>query len=146
MKLFLFITLLLLAINGIGENYLLNGGQNSTIKYKLIQKVEPEDGIITVDLTYVIPESFNSKTYNQQIKNFDISFSLKPANKKEWIDKRGNKIQRYSWNSPSASFDISISFETTNSVKLDPVKTQAPFPLTNISPENKNYLKNSKIH
>ncbi|MCK5033847.1 MAG: hypothetical protein KAS18_09445, partial [Calditrichia bacterium] len=106
MKLFLFITLLLLAINGIGENYLLNGGQNSTIKYKLIQKVEPEDGIITVDLTYVIPESFNSKTYNQQIKNFDISFSLKPANKKEWIDKRGNKIQRYSWNSPSASFDI----------------------------------------
>ena len=145
MKLFLFITLLLLAINGIGENYLLNGGQNSTIKYKLIQKVEPEDGIITVDLTYVIPESFNSKTYNQQIKNFDISFSLKPANKKEWIDKRGNKIQRYSWNSPSASFDISISFETTNSVKLDPVKTQAPFPLTNISPENKNYLKSTKM-
>ena len=145
MKLFFFITLLLLAINGIGENYLLNGGQNSTIKYKLIQKVEPEDGIITVDLTYVIPESFNSKTYNQQIKNFDISFSLKPANKKEWIDKRGNKIQRYSWNSPSASFDISISFETTNSVKLDPVKTQAPFPLTNISPENKNYLKSTKM-
>ncbi len=145
MKLFLFITLLLLAINGIGENYLLNGGQNSTIKYKLIQKVEPEDGIITVDLTYVIPESFNSKTYNQQIKNFDISFSLKPANKKEWIDKRGNKIQRYSWNSPSASFDISISFETTNSVKLDPVKTQAPFPLTNISPENKNYLKSTEM-
>jgi hypothetical protein len=145
MKLFIFLSLFLFYTKGFSENYLLNGGQNSTIKYKMTQKVEPQNGIVTVDLSYVIPETFESPTYNQQIKNFNISFSTNPANKKEWTDNRGNKILKYSWNAPSSAIDVNLSFEATNSVKLNPVATQAPFPLPEISSENKAYLSSTKM-
>ena len=76
MKLYIFISVIFIASLGFCENYLLNGGQSSTIKYKMIQKVEPQNGILTVDLSYVIPESFTSPTYNQQINNFNITFNI----------------------------------------------------------------------
>ena len=145
MKLFVFISILLISISGFAENYLLNGGQNSIIKYTMSQKVEPQNGIVTVDLSYVIPETFESSTYNQQIKNFNISFSSNPADKKEWIDNRGNKIIKYSWNAPSSAIDVNLSFEANNSVKLNPVTTQAPFPLPETSSENKGYLLATKM-
>jgi transglutaminase superfamily protein len=145
MKSFLFILVLLFTATGFCENYLLNGGQSSTIKYKMTQKVEPQNGIVTVNLSYVIPQSFDSPTYNQQIKNFDITFNINPADKKEWIDQKGNKIVKYSWNAPSSAIDIILSFEAINRVQLNPVTTQASFPLNNLAPENKIYIESSKF-
>ena len=144
MKSFLFILILLISATGFCENYLLNGGQSSTIKYKMTQKVEPQNGILTVDLSYVIPETFESPTYNQQINNFNVSFNINPKDKKEWIDKHGNKIIKYSWDAPDKPIDVNLSFEATNNVKLNQVSTQASFPVNNLSPEIKNYLKSSK--
>lgn len=139
------LVLILLIIHSVhSENYLLNGGQKSTIKYKLTQKIEPTDGIVTVDLTFVTPESFSSPTYNQQISNFDIQFSLKPAQKKEWKDQRSNRITKYSWENPKSAFNVSISFIAQNNVTLEPVATQAPFPPT-VSNDLKPYLKSTKL-
>ena len=45
MRSFFFIFVFSLATTVFCENYLLNGGQSSTIKYKMIQKVEPQPGI-----------------------------------------------------------------------------------------------------
>ena len=86
MKSFLLLLIFLVISTGFCENYLLNGGQSSLIKYKMIQKVEPQDGILTINLSYVIPETFESPTYNQQITNFNISFNIEPDNKNEWMD------------------------------------------------------------
>ena len=112
MKSFLFILILLISATGFCENYLLNGGQSSTIKYKMTQKVEPQNGILTVDLSYVIPETFESPTYNQQIKNFNVSFNINPKDKKEWIDKHGNKIIKYSWYAPEKPIDVKVEMKS----------------------------------
>jgi len=145
MKSFLFLLIFLIVSTGFCENYLLNGGQSSTIKYKMIQNVEPQDGILTIDLSYVIPESFESPTYNQQITNFNVSFNIEPDNKNEWMDKHRNKIIKYSWIEPSDPIEANLSFEATNNVKLNQVKTEANFPLSNLPPNIKQYLNPSKF-
>ena len=116
MKTFLFLAILLVATIGFSENYLLNGGQNSTIQYKMTQSVEPQPGIVSIDLSYVIPESFASPTYNQEIKNFNVTFNIEPAQKNEWIDKHNNKILKYSWSNLTQPIDVALRFEATNHV------------------------------
>ncbi|TFG98410.1 MAG: hypothetical protein E4H13_09915 [Calditrichales bacterium] len=82
------------------ENYLLNGGQKSTFRYALVQEIRPTGETVTMNLTYVIPQTFTSETYRQQIKDFDIRFSLKPDAQKEWTDRHGNRVVDYAWDSP----------------------------------------------
>ncbi len=145
MKIVVLIIVFLAIHSGSAENYLLNGGQNSTINYNLVQKIEPAEGILSIDLTFVIPQSFHSSTYNQDITNFDIQFGLQPNNKKEWQDSHGNSIVKYSWTSALSPFDARISFNAHNRVVLEPVSTQAPFPLVNLSDNLKTYVKSTKL-
>ena len=71
------------------ENYLLNGGQKSNISYKLIQQIDPTPQTVTVDLTFVLPKTFISPTFKQQIRDLNISFSLNPDDTQEREDKHG---------------------------------------------------------
>jgi transglutaminase-like putative cysteine protease len=136
---FLFAAQLLFA-----ENYFLNGGQNSTIQYKLIQNIEPTRETVTVTLSYVIPQSFVSPTYIQQISDFKIFFSIEPQKKKEWADKRGNKILDYTWENPKNPFRVEISFISENSVALKPIKTQSSFPMSELGEKFQPYLSTSE--
>lgn len=63
------------------ENYLLNGGQESRIEYKMVQKITPVSGTKDLILSYVIPRSFSSPSYNQVIQNFKMTFSFRRAQK-----------------------------------------------------------------
>ncbi len=74
------------------ENYLLNGGQESTISYRLYQKIIPTKETVTLNLSYVQPGSFQSVTYRQKISKLNIRFTEEPEKKKQWTDKRGNRI------------------------------------------------------
>ena len=71
-KSILLLVILLLVTSGYAENYLLNGGQESRINYKMIQTVEPKPAIHTLYLSYVIPATYNSPTYNQTITNLNF--------------------------------------------------------------------------
>jgi len=136
----LFFIFVVLNLNLIAENYLLNGGQKSKIKYKLIQQVEPTNETVTVDLTFVVPQSFKSSTYNQEISEFNISFTKDPENKKEWLDKHGNKVVSYSWSAPRTSFQAEISLISLNSLLLDGIETDTPFPVKNVPEQVLQYL------
>jgi len=54
------------------ENYLINGGQESQIDYKMEQRVQPAPATRKLILNYVVPENFQSPTYNQKIQKFDL--------------------------------------------------------------------------
>ena len=73
-KFFLVLLILVIVSNVKAENYLLNGGQESRINYKMIQTVEPKPAIHTLYLSYVIPVSYNSPTYNQTIANVKFNY------------------------------------------------------------------------
>ena len=65
------------------ENYLINGGQTSTIKYELTQNVVPNNGTETLKLSFVVPVSFKSPTYNQIISNYSLTFNPPPSKRKD---------------------------------------------------------------
>jgi hypothetical protein len=126
--------------NSLAENYLINGGQESQIGYKMVQKVEPAPGTQKLVLSYVIPESFSSPTYSQSISSFRLSFSIEPSSREEKTDERGNRIVRATWNRPTATVESVMQFTAGNSTGLKPLRTNAPFPLNDISKADQVYL------
>jgi hypothetical protein len=140
----LFVVFVICDFNLVAENYLLNGGQTSKIEYKLIQQIDPTPETVTVDLTFVIPQSFQSVTYNQEINTLSINFTQNPGTKNEWLDAHGNKVVKFSWSNPRSSFQAEITFTSLNSVSLDRIETNAPFPLQNIPENVQKYLNATK--
>jgi len=128
----------------IAENYLINGGQESQIKYQMTQKIEPAAGTKRLYLSFVEPVSFGSATYNQFIKSFKLEFSQKPDKRKKQVDQHGNKIVWVEWRYPKQPIKITLSLTAINRTKLNPLRTRAEFPLEDISADVKPYLTSSK--
>jgi hypothetical protein len=124
----------------IAENYLLNGGQKSTIKYKLQQNIEPTSETVTVNISFVIPQSFSSPTYNQVIKDVNILFSKNPDETKELTDEHNNRIAQYTWNNPKKPFHAEISFTAINHIDLKLITTEDPFPVQKVTQSVQKYL------
>ncbi len=78
-----FVYLLLLCNQLPAENYLLNGGQNSTIKYQLIQQITPTPETVTIHLSFVEPQNFSSATYTQKINDFSLVSQLRASKYRE---------------------------------------------------------------
>ena len=127
------------------ENYLLNGGQESEIDYKMVQRVEPSPGIKKLMLSYVEPQTYRSPSYNQKITKFDLNFSIKPAKETKSVDARGNRIVKVTWENPKRSIDVTLHIVSLNSTHLEPVRTDAPFPLKDIPEDTRIYLKSTKM-
>lgn len=121
-------------------NYLLNGGQESNINYKMTQKIEPTPGIRKLILTYVVPATFESPTYSQDIEAVDFSFVPPPAKRQEVTDARGNKVITVTWVPPLKPITATIALKTKNTVKLKTLTSNASFPVTDIPKAVKAYL------
>ena len=92
-------------------------------------------------LNYVVPKTFNSPTYSQKIENLDYNFSPEPAERKDTTDDRGNKVIEVIWEAPIKPITSIISLTATNSVKLQSLKSNAPFPLGDLPKDVGIYLK-----
>ena len=123
------------------ENYLINGGQNSRINYLLTQRVEPAGDTKYLKLSFVVPQSFESPTYKQLIENYRLDLRPQPTKRSKQTDKRGNEIVFLEWKNPSQPVDVAMRFTATNRTDLQPLKSAAPFPLTGIPGEYRDYLK-----
>jgi hypothetical protein len=137
------LNLVFLLTNLSAENYLLNGGQQSKIKYALVQKIEPTPQTVTVDLTFVIPQSFQSPTFNQEISELNFTFTTEPVKKNETVDQYGNKIITFSWLNPRSAFQVKVGFMADNTVSLKKIETKTLFPLNDLSTDLKIYLSKS---
>lgn len=131
---------LLTAVPAFAENYLLNGGQASKIEYQMLQKVQPSSNTKKLMLSYVVPEQFKSPTYRQEIKDLEFNFNPVPSQREEKTDKHGNKIVVVTWNEPLETVTASLNFVAINSVNLQTLDTNAPFPANNLPEKIKIYL------
>jgi len=136
--------LIMIAIPAFAENYLLNGGQASQINYEMIQKIRPSHGTRSLVLSYVLPESFDSPTYRQKIRDLSLRFSPEPSKRKERTDIRGNKVLDVTWKTPTKAVTTTICLTALNSVNLQTLKTSAPFPLSRFPKHVKVYLKSTQ--
>ncbi|MDY6906049.1 MAG: transglutaminase domain-containing protein [Thermodesulfobacteriota bacterium] len=139
-RMLLGIVFCLLATPGFTENYLLNGGQESTISYRMIQTVTPSAATRKIMLSYVSPVSYASPTYNQRIENLDINFSPSPSKRESKTDENGNTIIEVAWDKPAGTITASIDMVAKNSVKLEALRTDAPFPVAMMPGAVKKYL------
>jgi len=126
------------------ENYLINGGQESQIDYKMEQRVQPAPATRKLILSYVMPENFQSPTYSQKITRFDLRFSVNPSERKESRDERGNRIIQATWKKPRQPITATLSLAALNSTKLARLKTRAPFPLDGLGSDIKEYLRSTR--
>jgi len=140
-----FLAVITLNYSLLADNYQLDGSQSSIIEYRLHQTILPTSETVTMNLSYVVPESFESITYSQYISDFNIRFTAKPEEKKEWIDKRGNKVIDYAWMNPRKAFEVIITFKAENLVALKDVVSKATFPLGKLSDEMQTYLIATKM-
>lgn len=136
------IALFILAIigNGHGENYLLNGGQESKIQYRMVQTVTPKPGIQTLYLSFVVPVSYQSPTYQQRIEQVNFDYNPRPDSKEEFLDKRGNKVLKLSWRTPNQVITTTIDLIAMNKTILATLKTGAGFPPNPLPSEVQPYL------
>lgn len=130
-----------LSVPALAANYLLNGGQESNINYKMVQKVTPKPSIRKLILTYVVPQTFESPTFSQHIDKLDFLFSPQPAKRKDSQDKRGNKIIDVTWVAPLKPISATIALEARNSVKLQSITSEAPFPPKDLPEDVGAYLR-----
>ncbi|MEJ2429692.1 MAG: hypothetical protein P8075_12350, partial [Deltaproteobacteria bacterium] len=75
MKKILFLLLVFSLAPGLpsfGENYVLEGQMGSDIVYQLQQQVKNGPGTRKLVLSFVVPPTFTSPTYNQEIHGFKL--------------------------------------------------------------------------
>jgi hypothetical protein len=123
------------------ENFTVKGDMVSTIHYELQHQITAGDDMKKLTLSFVIPQSFESPTYKQQITNFKMKFSPDAQDSKTTTDDRGNKIIVATWTDVPDKINAVISFDAKNLTGLKAFETQSPFPLSGVPDEMKVYLK-----
>ncbi|MGA3206433.1 MAG: transglutaminase domain-containing protein [Syntrophales bacterium] len=123
------------------ENYTVKGDMGSNIRYELQEQVTAGGGIQKMVLSFVVPQSFQSPTSRQEIKEFGLAFSPEPQEKKNISDGRGNQIVVATWIRPPDVIDVRLFCNAQSETKLPALATQDPFPLVAVKPELMDYLK-----
>jgi transglutaminase-like putative cysteine protease len=123
------------------ENYTVKGDMGSSIRYELQEQVTAGGGIQKMVLSFVVPQSFQSPTSSQEIKEFGLAFSPEPQDKKNTTDGRGNQIIVATWIKPPDVIDVRLFCNAQSETKLPALATQDPFPLVAVKPELMDYLK-----
>ncbi|MCE5261943.1 MAG: transglutaminase-like domain-containing protein [Deltaproteobacteria bacterium] len=131
---------LLAAVPVRAENYTVRGGMETEIRYELRETITAGGEVHRTTLSFVMPRSFESPTFRQEIQNADVAFCPRPDERTTREDGRGNRILTAIWNSPPGTIDVRLAVTAVNTTGLDTIETKAPFPLSAVPPEFKDYL------
>ncbi|MDA8123839.1 MAG: transglutaminase domain-containing protein [Deltaproteobacteria bacterium] len=122
------------------ENYTIRGEMGAEIRYELQQRITAGTGVRQTTLSFVMPRSFLSPTFRQEVRNADLSFVPLPAERVSNEDGRGNRIVTATWNGSPAFIDVRLVVDLVNATGLATIETQAPFPLAAVAGEGRAYL------
>ncbi|HOW56729.1 MAG TPA: transglutaminase-like domain-containing protein [Smithellaceae bacterium] len=136
-----FLVILFISNSVLAENFNLKGDMDSTIRYELQHQIIAGDSMKKLVLSFVVPQSFTSPIYKQQISNFNISFSPEAQERKNLTDERGNNTIVATWNRVPGKIDATVTFDAKNVIGLKLIETTAGFPLTGVPYAMADYLK-----
>jgi transglutaminase-like putative cysteine protease len=140
-----FITLMILtALPALAENFTVKGDMASTIHYTLQHQITAGDAMRKLVLSFVVPESFDSPTYRQQISNFQIKFSPEAEETKTTATIRGNRVIEATWLTVPKVLDAVVSFDAQTNTGLSPIQSSAPFPPAPVRKDLKDFLQASE--
>ncbi len=127
-----------------GENYTLKGDMDSAIRYELQEQVTANPGVKKIILSFVVPQSFTSPTYSQDIKDFKVIFNPEPQDREEKKDKHGNMVITATWSRVPNTVDVRLSCQAKSRTHLTTLSTGAPFPVKDPGAEFADYLKSTE--
>jgi transglutaminase-like putative cysteine protease len=134
------VIVLLSAVPVRAENYTVRGGMGAEIRYELRETITGGDDVRKTTLSFVMPRSFESPTFRQEIRSADVSFVPQPDERNNSEDSRGNRILTAVWNNPPGLIDVRLAVTAVNTTGLDTIETKAPFPLVAVPREFRDYL------
>ncbi len=123
------------------ENYTVKGEMGSQIRFEIRKNVTTVEGVQRLTLSFVVPQTFQSPTYNQDVQGFELTFSPKPQDEKRAANERGNEVVTATWTKPPRTIDVRLAFNASNRTNLKTIDTGVPFPLTDVPDDIRYYLK-----
>jgi hypothetical protein len=136
-----FLILIIMATPCFAENFTVKGDMASTIHYELHHQIIAGDAMRKLSLSFVLPDSFESPTYRQQVSNLKITFKPEAQEKTASTDARGNKSILATWTKVPGKIDAIISFDAATFTGLKLIETEASFPLADTPADIADYLK-----
>ncbi|PIP07496.1 MAG: hypothetical protein COX51_06490 [Syntrophobacteraceae bacterium CG23_combo_of_CG06-09_8_20_14_all_50_8] len=143
-RMLLMVTVIMLVVAhdpAVAENITVNGDMGSHIRFEIDRKVTTVPGLQKLAFSFVVPETFTSPTYRQDVRGFDLKFTPAPLDERSRTDDRGNRVITASWKTPPEAIDVHLSFDAVNVTRLDTLNTSASFPLINVPGDIAYYLK-----
>jgi transglutaminase-like putative cysteine protease len=122
------------------ENYTVRGDMGAEIRYELRQRITAGTSVEQTTLSFVIPKSFASPTYRQEIRDVDLSFEPAPLRRSTQEDSRGNRIVTSVWPGSPALIDARLVVNAVNATGLSAIETKAPFPVSAPGRELRDFL------
>jgi hypothetical protein len=123
------------------ENYTVEGEMGSQIRFEIAKSVTTVAGVTKLTLSFVVPPTFQSPTYNQEIRGFEMTFSPRPQDEKKKVNERGHEVVTATWLKPPKTIDVRLSFNASNKTLLKTLDTGVPFPLKDVPEDIRYYLK-----
>jgi hypothetical protein len=145
MKLRFAALLLLPILEAPAENVVLQGEQSSEVRFEMVQEIVPNSGVLRLGLGYVIPGSFNSPCFSQDIRDFHVDFSIPPAESRKSVDSRGNEVLQVEWLNPGDPIKAVIRYVAVLRTSLRKIRTFAMFPLKGVPDEAGVYLRPTRL-
>jgi transglutaminase-like putative cysteine protease len=122
------------------ENYTVRGTMGAEIRYELRQRITAGRGIRETELSFVMPGSFQSPTFRQEVRDVDLSFQPRPDKRTDSEDNRGNRIVTAAWNGSPDFIDVKLIVNATNTTGFETIETKAPFPLAEVARGLRDYV------
>jgi hypothetical protein len=126
------------------ENYTVEGEMGSQIRFEIAKSVTTVAGVTKLTLSFVVPPTFQSPTYNQDIRGFEMTFSPRPQDENKKVNERGHEVITATWIKPPKTIDVRLSFNASNTTLLKAIDTGVPFPLKDVPEDIQYYLKSTE--
>jgi hypothetical protein len=123
------------------ENYTVEGEMGSQIRFEIQKNVTTVSGVTRLTLSFVVPPTFQSPTYNQEIQGFELKFSPEPQDRQKKVNDRGHEVVTATWVKPPRTIDVRLAFNARNQTHLKALDTGVSFPLKDVPEDIQYYLK-----
>lgn len=143
----LFLFFLTVALQGrlYAKTIILEGRLDSTINMTQQLGFSVDRPVSKLFFRFAMPAEFSNRAVSQTLNGLSVKFTPEPANVEDEVDVFGNRFKKVTWTNLNRDASVNISFETRIKTELSAMESRTPFPLKDISREEKTYLKPSEM-
>ncbi|WP_236021821.1 transglutaminase family protein [Geomesophilobacter sediminis] len=97
--------------------------------------------VAQLTFTFALPANFSNRGVDQQVDNFHLSVSPRPASVKDKTDEFGNRFKVVTWQGLTQDASVALTFEPRLKAQLSAMESSAPFPLSGVPAGEQIFLK-----